>query len=62
VNYETVSTFKLLQMLNDCPGDSAEHRAIQKELRRREGEKPKDKQTRILFSLDQWNALARHEK
>lgn len=62
MSYETVSTFKLLRMLNDCPGDSAEHRAIEQELRRREGEKPKDKETRILFALDQWRALAKHEK
>jgi hypothetical protein len=36
MNYEALSTFSLLRLLNAAPGDSAEHRAIQAELRRRE--------------------------
>lgn len=56
VKYEALSTFSLLRLLNDCPGDSAEHKAIEKELRRRESEKrPRpDKHTRLLFPPKDW--------
>lgn len=61
MNLESVSTFSLLRLLNDCPGDSAEHRAIEAEIRRREVEKkPRpDKHTQILFSPEQWKATAK---
>jgi hypothetical protein len=60
MNYEALSTFSLLRLLNDCPGDSAEHRAIELELRRRDTEKPRpDKHTKLLFPPEEWKAITR---
>jgi hypothetical protein len=54
------STFRLAKMLDSAAAGSAEHKAIQKELRQRsENSNRPDKSMLLLFNQSDWRVLAR---
>ena len=53
--YATVPAPFLSGLLNRAAGDSAEHRAIQEELRRRAINSAPDTETHLLFTAEEWS-------
>ena len=53
--YASYSLKALALLLNSAPGDSAEHRAIRAEVRRREINSAPDTETHLLFTAEEWS-------
>ena len=61
MNLETLSSFALARLLNDCAQDSALQREIQAELRNRQ-ERFKDVATPWLFSAEEKEAMQKRNR
>jgi hypothetical protein len=53
------STAELTRLLDSTPGNSATHRAVEEELRAREVAHKPDKETKLLFTGEAWEATAK---
>jgi hypothetical protein len=53
--YATFSMATLAKLLDRAAGGSAEHRAIQEELRRRAINSAPDTETHLLFTAEEWS-------